>query len=126
MSIINNQINNYLYLEDFYVTIFGQSQPIFIPGLKDIAQALYRNTDLDSYLASSKTHDPFTGKNISDNSGIKVSTFSEFVDILTTVIPYSTQTSGKQKLYAITLNPDNPENPENLRLSTEQQNSSER
>ena len=101
-----DQNNNYLYLEDFYVNIFGFSQPLNIPGLQEITKSLYQDSDLDSFLSSSKTKKPFTGENITKNSGVTVKTFSEFIDILTSIIPNSTQTSGKIKYYGLTLNPD--------------------
>jgi hypothetical protein len=101
-----DQNNNYLYLEDFGVNIFGFPEPLNIPGLLDIALALFRDSDLDNFLEGSKTKIPFTGNNITSNSGITINSFSEFIDILTNTIPYSTKTYGKVKYFELVLNPD--------------------
>lgn len=101
-----DQNNNYLYLEDFGVNIFGFPEPLNIPGLVEIALELYRDSDLDSFLEGSKTKIPFTGQNITDHSGIVVNSFAEFIDILTNTIPYATKTYGKVKYFELVLNPD--------------------
>lgn len=106
-----DQNNNYLYLEDLVVHVFGSSnryKSIFIPGLQAIALSLYRNADLTGFLDSSITKNPFTGANISKNSGTSVSTFGEFIDNLTNMIPFSIKTYGKVKLFSLVLNPDTP------------------
>jgi len=101
-----DQNNNYLYLEDFGVNLFGFPEPLNIPGLLEITLELFRDSDLDNYLEGSKTKIPFTGKNITENSGIVVNSFPEFIDILTNTIPYSTRTFGRVKYFEFILNPD--------------------
>ena len=103
-----DQNNNYLYLEQFNVYVFGFQDPLNIPGLNDICLNLYRDADLDNFISGSKTKNPFTGENVSGNSGISVPTFASFIDLLTSVIPYAPKTSGKQKFFEIILNPDDP------------------
>ena len=101
-----DQNNNYLYLEEFNVYIFGFPDPINISGLNEIAINLYRDSDLNDFISSSKIKIPFTGSHITDNGGIEVETFSEFIDILTYIQPNTPNTGGKQKFYEVVLNPD--------------------
>jgi hypothetical protein len=90
------------------VYIFGYPTPLFIPGLDEICRSLYRDSDLDNYVEGSKTSLPFTGSNISRNSQANVQTFAEYIDLFTSIIPYSNKTYGKVKLFAFVLNPDDP------------------
>jgi hypothetical protein len=101
-----DQNNNYLYLEEFNVYIFGFPDPINISGLHDIAINLYRDSDLDNFIEGNKVKIPFTGYQISHNGGVEVKSFSEFIDILTDILPSTPNTLGKQKYYEVVLNPD--------------------
>jgi hypothetical protein len=100
-----DQNNNYLYLEDFQVYIIGAYTPLNIPGLKETCMNVFRASDIDGFLLGDKTHNPFNPKNF-QNSTFKGTTFSQFVDEYSGLIPYCTSTSNKIKTYQIILNPD--------------------
>jgi len=106
MFLVNtDQNNNYLYLEDFQVYIIGAYTPLNIPGLKETCMNVFRASDIDGFLLGDKTHNPFNPKNF-QNSTFKGTTFSQFVDEYSGLIPYCTSTSNKIKTYQIILNPD--------------------
>ena len=67
-----DQNNNYLYLDKFNVYMSGAYKPLEIFGLNDIMLNLYRNSDMKGYLASGKTHKPFTMSNLNDDSFLKL------------------------------------------------------
>jgi len=100
-----DQNNNYLYLEDFQVYIIGAYSPLNIPGLKETCMNVYRASDIDGFLSGNKTHNPFNPKNF-QNSSFTGTTFSQFVDQYSSLLPYCVSTSNQIKTYQFTLNPD--------------------
>ena len=98
--------NNYLYLEDFNVFINNSYSPLDIPGLFEIADSLYKQSDITSFLAGNKVKKPFAPSNIQNSSLPPGSTFNELVDALTGLIPYVESTVNRVKTYQIVLNPD--------------------
>jgi hypothetical protein len=99
--------NNYLYLEDFYVYIHNNISPLDIPGIKDIVNTFYAQSDVKEFLAGNKIKQPFSPENINKNTSLPPnSSFNDFVDALTSIIPYVESTLGKVKHYEIILNPD--------------------
>ena len=97
--------NNYGYLEEFNVFKFGASIPLNIPGLSDIVKNIYRYSDMNAFLLNSTTHDPFNPKNFV-NSSFKGQSFTEFVDELTALLPFTTDTGSITTTYQIIFNPD--------------------
>jgi hypothetical protein len=97
--------NNYGYLEEFNVFKFGSSIPLNIPGLSEIVQNIYRYSDMNAFLSKSTTHDPFNPKNFV-NSSFKGQSFTEFVDELTALLPFTTDTGSIITTYQIIFNPD--------------------
>ncbi len=97
--------NNYGYLEGFNVFKFGSSAPLNIPGLSEILQNIYRYSDMNAFLLNSTTHDPFNVKNFV-NSSFTGQSFAEFIDELTTLLPFTTDTESIITTYQIIFNPD--------------------
>ena len=97
--------NNYGYLEGFNVFRFGSSIPLNIPGLSEIVKNIYRYSDMNAFLSKSTTHDPFNPKNFV-NSSFKGQSFTEFVDELTALLPFTTDTGSIITTYQIIFNPD--------------------
>ena len=100
-----DQNNNYLYLEDFKVYLYGSYTPLNIPGLKETVVNLFRASDTDSFLNGEKTQDTFNVMNFSSSS-FTGTNFSQFVDQLTALLPFTPTTTDYVKTYEITLNPD--------------------
>ena len=98
--------NNYLYLEDLKVFINGHYSSLDIPGLFEIANSLYKQSDITAFLAGNKVKQPFAPSNIQDTSLPPGSTFNDFVDSLSGLIPYVEHTINRVKTYQIVLNPD--------------------
>jgi hypothetical protein len=106
--ITNTDINNnYLYLEDFYVTLDGDKvTPIDIFGLKQIAIQLYNNSDATAFAKGDKFHTPFnTDAFISPITQLPIS-INYFIDMLTETINILPITTNRLKLYTLVLNPD--------------------
>lgn len=115
-----DQNNNYLYLENFSVyESKNPTKPISIPGLNNIMIELYRQSDYDAYIKGQITHNGFTTQNFLfsnfKNNGLNIfndqafgSDINSFIDLYTSLIPFSPNTKPGKKLYSITLNPDNP------------------
>jgi hypothetical protein len=98
--------NNYLYLEEFSVFIDNGNSPLDIPGLEEIADSMYKQADIASFLAGNKVKQPFAPSNIQNSSLPPGSTFNELVDALSGLIPYVENTINYVKTYKIVLNPD--------------------
>ena len=98
-----DQNNNYLYLEDFKVYKKGSSNPLNIPGLKDIMINVFRSSDAFNFISGKKTHKPFIGSNFITAS---VDTFSQYIDKYTAFLPNTLTTKDVEKTYEIILNPD--------------------
>ena len=98
--------NNYLYLEDLNVYINNNISPLNIPGLFDITNSMYKQSDIKEFLAGNKVKQPFAPSNIQSTSLPPGSTFNDLVDTLTGVIPYVESTVNHVKTYEIVLNPD--------------------
>lgn len=100
-----DQNNNYLYMEKFSVSYQGFNGPLNIPGLETIIINNFRQSDIKGFVAKDTLHHPFNVKNFVGSS-FKGKTFSAFVDQLAGLIPFAATTSGRPKLYAFVLNPD--------------------
>ena len=100
-----DQNNNYLYLEDFQVYVIGAYSALNVPGLNETCMNIFRASDIDGFLSGNKTHNPFNPKNF-QNSSFKGTTFSQFIDEYTDLLPYTADTLNEIKTYQITLNPD--------------------
>lgn len=98
--------NNYLYLEDFSVYIKNSISPLDIPGIEEIANSLYKQSDIQEFLAGHRVKEPFAPNNLGHTSLPPGSTFNDLVDALTATIPYVQSTYGYVKTYEIVLNPD--------------------
>ena len=99
--------NNFLYLEDLFVYIDYSISPLDIPGLNDIAISFYSQSDITSFLEGKKIKQPFSTDNINKNTSLPPgSTFNNFVDALTAIIPYVEPTINHVKTYQLILNPD--------------------
>lgn len=108
IAILTNtdQNNNYLYLESFYVYLFGYTEPLNIPGLFEVANNLYQDADLTNFINGSKIKKPFTGMNVRKNAqNQRVRSFADFVDQLTYILPCSPYTYTKIKTFEIVLRP---------------------
>ena len=99
--------NNFLYLESLSVYINGSNTPLSLPGLSEIAINTYNNSDINAYLATSKTQVPFSAENLTGTSLPPGTTFNQFVDIYSSLIPYTSSTASTIKTYFLVLNPDN-------------------
>jgi hypothetical protein len=97
--------NNNGYLEEFNVFNSGSSFPLNIPGLSEIVKNIYRYSDMNAFLSNSVTHDPFNPKNFV-NSSFKGQSFSEFINQLTALLPFTTDTSTGITSYQVIFNPD--------------------
>jgi hypothetical protein len=82
-----DQNNNYLYLEQFNVYINNGFNPLVIPGLNEVIQNFFRNSDMMGYLDDKKTHLPFSNANIQSGQNV-AKTFNEFIILGTKLIPY--------------------------------------
>jgi hypothetical protein len=100
-----DQNNNYLYLEDFSVYRSGDVQPLNVPGLVKTIQNNFRTSDINGFLQSKKLHTPFSVSNYQDST-FTGTTFSEFIDQYTGLLPFSPSTYGSVKIYSFTVNPD--------------------
>jgi len=60
---------------------------------------------MNAFLSKSTTHDPFNPKNFV-NSSFKGRSFTEFVDELTALLPFTTDTGSITTTYQIIFNPD--------------------
>ena len=110
LSFLTNtdQNNNYLYLEDFKVYIGTQFNSLNIPGLVEICKNFYRRSDADAFVEGKKTQLPFSSGNVTNATiGLPdIAHFNEFIDLLTTLLPYVKSTIGHVKTYELILNPD--------------------
>ena len=100
--------NNYLYIENFNVYTENSWSPENIPGLLEVVISCFRNNDANAFINGSKVYYPFNVNNF-QGSYFKGKTFSEFVDTLSGLLPFSASTAGYEKRYEIILNPDQPE-----------------
>jgi hypothetical protein len=101
----NNNNNNYGYLEEFVFLKFDSSIPLNIPGLSKIVKNIYRYSDMNPFLSESTKHDPFNPKNFV-NSSFTEQSFTEFVNELTALLPFTTDTGSIITTYQIIFNPD--------------------
>ena len=95
-----DQNNNYMYLENFSVTIQGDLQPLEFPGLSKIMIKVYELSDSNGFINSSKTQQPFA------STYFKGQTINQFVDALSALTPSVPDTYGLVKNYNLVLNPD--------------------
>ena len=60
MFIVNtDQNNNYLYIEKIKIYANGSSTPVNIIGVEDTLNQVYTFSDMNAFLAGSKTHTPW-------------------------------------------------------------------
>ena len=100
--ITNNDFNkNTLQLVDIFVYLDSYRDPVKIPGLREIVvNNIFKISDVNSFVNGNKLQYPF------ENSNMKYSSsFNDFVDKLSSYTPYAAQTTGKNKIYKIVLNP---------------------
>jgi hypothetical protein len=79
----------------------GQSMTIGIPGLNEYMSKTFDDSASDAFLTGNKTHCPFkqpTAKAVS-----QVSAAGVFVDTMTAMMPSLPKTSGKAKIFSITV-----------------------
>ena len=95
-----DQNNNYMYLENFSVTIQGDLQPLEFPGLSKIMIKVYELSDSNGFINSSKTQQPFS------STYFKGQTINQFVDALSALTPSVPDTYGLEKNYNFALKPD--------------------
>ena len=103
----SDQNNNYLYLEDFKVFVAGYNSAVNIPGLVDVVQNAFRNSDINGFIDDHKKHKPFAVYNYNTlaMSAYEGATFSGFVSSYTSLIPFTPDVDNNVS-YSITLNPD--------------------
>ena len=95
-----DQNNNYMYLENFSVTIQGDLQPLEFPGLSQTMIKVYELSDSNGFINGSKTQQPFAPGSFNGK------TINQFVDAYSSLLPYVPSTFGKEKNYNFSLNPD--------------------
>ena len=96
--------NNYLYIENFNVYTSNSSSPENVPGLLEVVVSCFRSNDTNAFINGSKVYYPFDVNNF-QGSYFKGKTFSEFVDTLSGLLPFSASTAGYNKSYQIILSP---------------------
>jgi hypothetical protein len=105
-----DQNNNYGYLEDFFVytTNDYSRTPINIPGgFSELAQCLFQNSDAKAFLNGDKTHKPFFQPLINPVTKKPLS-MKNYIDMITSTMPWNPQTTGFIQYYSIVVNPDAP------------------
>ena len=95
-----DQNNNYLYLEDFSVTIQGDLQPLEFPGLRETMIKVHELSDSAAFINGSKTQKPFT------TTAFKGQTINEYIDSSTASLAFVPSTYGLVKNYTLVYNPD--------------------
>jgi len=102
-----DQNNNYFYLQDIEVYISNCSDPIHIPGFKEIVIEMFRDSDSKAFLTESfnKTHSPFSKSYIKTATNGKVNSLGDLVDKLTYIIPNSIRTYNIVKKFKFVFNP---------------------
>jgi len=95
-----DQNNNYMYLDNFSVTIEGDLQPLEFPGLSETMIKIYELSDSNGFINGSKTQKPFAPNSFKGES------INQFVDAYSALLPYVPNTFGKVKNYNLVLNPD--------------------
>ena len=95
-----DQNNNYLYLEDFKVTIEKDLQPLEFLGLTQTMIKIHELPVSKGFINSSKTHSPFTPE------FFKGKTINEFIDSISSSLAYVPNTNEKVKNYTLVYNPD--------------------
>ena len=96
-----DQNNHYLYLDDFHVFLQGRSEPLNIPGLKEIVLNAYRTSDVNDFLSNKRVHNPFLSHKVLRSN--KPAKFSFFIDAYTALLGNMFSTFGSVKLYSVTL-----------------------
>jgi hypothetical protein len=104
-----DQNNNYGYLEHFhvYTTNDNSKTPISVPGLKDLLVSIWNNSDTDAFLAGKKTQTPFLHP-LNNPITKKPMSIKDYIDMITSTIPWSPKTAGQTQYYSIAVNPDFP------------------
>ena len=95
-----DQNNNYLYLESISVRLENSINDLEIPGLAPVMLNMYRLSDVNGFLTSSKTHIPYTTTSFNGNS------VGYYIDQVTGLLPFLPDTYGIQKIFTLVLNPD--------------------
>jgi hypothetical protein len=112
--------NNYLYLDDFTVYVDNYPQSIYVPGLKEIVINSFRASDSNAFINGKNTHTPFSIKNFV-NTTFTGTSFNEFIDDYSGIIPFAPSTKGSVKTYEIIFNPDSngvkPVNPKQVKVN---------
>jgi len=102
-----DQNNNYGYLEN--LNVYTQDDysrtPISIPGISELANGVWNNTDAFGFINSQKTETPFLSPLYNPITNEPLS-FPQYVDLITAIIPWLPKTLGKVKIFELVLNPD--------------------
>jgi hypothetical protein len=104
-----DQNNSYGYLESMQVFLKDDysDTPVPIPGFSTLANAIWNEADAKGFVAGQKTQTAFLNplNNPHTNEPLSI---SQYVDIITAIIPWAPKTLGKVKIYSFVLNPDLP------------------
>ncbi len=92
--------NNYLYLENITVTLGGNISSAFFPGFTEILIKIFESSDMNAFINGARMHQPFISNNI---NGM---TIVQFTDLLSQLLPMVQDTTGVDRYYNLTLNPD--------------------
>jgi hypothetical protein len=103
-----DQNNNYLYIDNFSVYIDNYPSPVPFPGLNETVLNVFRDSDVSSFIAGQKVHYPFNALLYQQDCSFKGTTFSQFVDFLSSATPLSPNTAGTVKTYGFIVYPDLP------------------
>lgn len=114
------QNNSYLFLENFSIfNINNPTNPLNVPGISSIMQELFIQSDYEAFIRGDKTHLGFSTQNflfsdfrnnapnIFNGDGFGPS-INDFINLYTSLIPFSARTTPGSKLHSITLITDIP------------------
>ena len=99
--------NNYGYLEHISVYLANDVDTLNIPvpGLIENSKNAWEKADILAFEAGNKNMFPFLNPFLDPVTKTPIS-IPRYVDIMTSMIPWSTKTFGKAKIFRIIFNPD--------------------
>jgi len=99
--------NNYGYLEHISVYLANDVDTLNIPvyGLIENTKSAWEKADILAFEAGNKNMFPFLNPFLDPVTKTPIS-IPRYVDIMTSMIPWSTKTFGKAKIFRIIFNPD--------------------
>jgi hypothetical protein len=102
-----DQNNNYGYLE--VLQVFTKDDysrtPVPIPGFSTLANAIWNEADAKGFVAGETTQTAFAAPLNNPFTNVPL-TVSQYVDLITAIIPWAPKTLGKEKVFTLVLNPD--------------------